>query len=436
MINRTHNKGFSLLEMLLTTMVVSGLLVAVFNLIEDYMEKQLAQNTADYMENIAMAVEDILSDPVHFQEAYNLADARPSNILELSLSDLVNGFGGVPASTRLNENIRNRTPLGAEIDVLMRISDNPSINTDSQSMEILVASHEPVILERARRAASAAGAYGGLLIDQADPIRSAFAGWRVNLASLAGTGWANAVSAEPPVENESAYLVHYRHVSFDESAGDYMFRVYVPGRPELNRMYTNLNMGTHNIMGADNLNLSGDLTLEGRAMVNGNMNVNGNVAMNQGDVIAGQRFSAGNVVVNGAGEGVRGNLTVDDSINISRVNLGGQLNAKTAELRAGVNSSGEITVDQLALQGGIGNAAQINATSLYGTGGSGPDLTIQGQMNAANYVTDGLNVQNGNVGTLDTIVEENAIVSGTVNSGNFGLNNVSVTTFGVCDKGC
>lgn len=430
-----HNRGFSLLEMLLTTMVVSGLLVAVFNLIEDYAEDQLAQSTADYMENIALAAEDILADPIHFQTAYNLADARPSDVIEVSLNDLTDGFGGIPASTRLNENIRNRTPMGSEIDILLRISDNPASDLDSQSMEIVVATRDPILDERARRAATAAGPYGGLLRNNADPIRSAFASWSVDVADFAGTAWANAVAATPAVENEVAYIVHYRHITFDESAGDYMFRVSVAGRPELNRMYTNLNMATNNIMGTDNLDLSGNLTLDGRAMVNGDMQVQGNTAINQGDVTASNRFTSTTVTVNGAGSGVTGNLTVDDSITINALNLSGQLNAQTAELRSGVNSSGQITTENLALQSGINSAGRINATRLQGNGGR-PDINIQGQMNASNLSTDSLTVQNGNVGTLDTVTSGNLTVGGELRSESIGLGTINVGTFGSCDRGC
>lgn len=423
------------MEMLLTTMVVSGLLVAIFNLLEDYAEERLAKSTAEYMETIALAVEDILADPIHFQTVYGLANARPSDIIELTLNDLTTGFDAIPASTRLNENIRNRTPMGSEIDILLRIADNPAIDTDSQSMEIIVATSEPLMAERARRAATEAGPYGGLLRNDTDPIRSSFASWTVDVASLAGTGWASAVAATPAVENDTAYIVHYRHMSFDESAGDYMFRISVPGRPELNRMYTNLNMATNNIMGTDDLNLSGDLTLDGRAMINGDMNVVGNTRVQEGDVIASNRFIGNNVVVNGAGGGVTGNLTVDDSINTNRLNLSGQLNAVTAELRQGLNSSGEITAETVSFQSGIANAGQINATVLQGNGGE-PDLNIQGQMNASNFNVNALTVQNGNVGTLDTIVNGDLNISGTMNAGNIGFGNTNISTFGTCDRGC
>lgn len=430
-----NNHGFSLLEMLLTTMVFTGLLVAVFNLLEEYAEKRLAQSTSDYMENIALAVEDILSNPLYFQEVYALADARPSNVLEISLNDLTSGFGTIPASTRLNEDIRNRTPIGSGVDVLLRIADNTAIDTDAQAIEILVATDEPILDERVRRAATAAGPYGGVLNSAPGIIQSSFASWGVNLTDLAGTTWAAQVASTPPVANEESYLVHYRHMSFEESAGDYMFRISVPGRPELNRMFTNLNMGSHNIMGTDNLNLSGSLSLEGRAIINGDARVTGNTTINEGDVIASNRVTTANVIVNGTGGGVTGNFSVDDTINIGQVNLNGQLNAKTAELRLGVDSTGQITADKILMSGGIGSAGRINATRLQGSGGS-PTVTVAGQMNASNLTTDALTIQNGNVGTLDTVASGDVSVGGELRANNIGMGTLNVNTFGTCDRGC
>lgn len=428
-------KGFSLVEMLLTVMVVMGLLVAVFNLLEDYAETELARSTTKYMENIALAVQDIIDDPVYFQEVYAQANARPSDVLELTMADLVDGFGAIPGSTRLNENIRNQTPIGSEVTIMLRIADNPASDNDVQALEIIVATMDLILDERVRRAATEAGAYGGMLRDGSNQVTSAFASWSVNVNDLAGTAWAGRVAANPPTTEDGAYLVHYRHASFEDAAGDYMFRISIPGRPELNRMYTDLNMGTHNIMGTDNLNLSGNLTLDGGAMINRSVVTGGNTTVNKGDVIAGGRFQANSMQIKGTGSGVTGTLGVDDSINISRVNLNGVLNAETAELRGGVTSSSTLTTTALALRGGVTRAGQINATNLHGSGAK-PDVIISGQLNSSRFNTQTLNVQNGNVGVLDAKIGGNATIGSRLNAPNIGFGNASVGTFGTCDEGC
>jgi type II secretory pathway pseudopilin PulG len=429
------NKGFSLVEMLLTVMVVTGLLFAIFNLLEDYAEKELAQSTAEYMDNIALAVQDVIDDPLHFQTVYALADARANDVLEVTLNQVINGYDTIPASTRLNENVRDRNPLGAQIAILMRIADNPASTTDVQAMEIIVATTDRINDERLRLAATASGPYGGSVRVDGDPIESAFATWSLNPADFTGTNWANEMTANPASIDDGGYLVHYRYTSFEDSAGDYMFRVSIPGRPELNRMYGTLNMGGHNIMGADNVTTANDLILDGRALVNGQMRVGGNTSIQQGDVVAGNRFSTNNMAVRGLGGGVTGNLNVDDSITVQNLNLIGNLNAETANFRQGLNSTGNIATQQIEYQNGTTQTGRLNVTSLQGNG-AGMNVDITGQLNASNFSTQNMTVQSGNVGTIDTVISNNLRVEGDVESTGMILNNLNVQTFGACDNGC
>lgn len=432
-----NKKGFSLVEMLLTVMVVTGLLVAVFELLEDYVEKELAIATADYMENIALAVQDIVESPEYFQEAYALANARPSDTLELSFNDLVNGFGTIPASTRLNASVRERNPMGAGISVLLRIADNPADLTDIQSFDILVATNERIIDERLRRAATESGGYGGLIREAGDPIRNAFSSWEIPVSNFSGTTWANTVSTVPASIDEGGYLAHYRHVSFEDIAGDYMFRVSVPGRPDLNRMYTTLNMGNNNIMGTDNLDLSQDLNLRGQALVNGNVAVGGATRIQQGDVYAGQRFSATHAVVRGTGAGRTGNLTVDDSINMGRANMTGQINANEATMLGGLNTSNQVDSTIVRMHGGIASAGRIQATTLTSGGGaSRPNVNVSGTYAASDLRTGTLNVTAGNVGVMGALAQGSGSITGNVSAPVIGVDNLRVGTFGLCNRGC
>lgn len=431
-----RNKGFSLVEMLLTVMVVTGLLVAVFDLLEDYAEKELALATADYMENIALAVQDIVENPTYFQDVYALADAAPGDTLELSFTDLIEGFATIPASTRLNESMRTRNPMGAEIAILLRIADDPVDPTDAQAFDIVVATSERIIDERLRRAATASGPYGGLIRETGDPIRSAFAGWEMPLGDFSGTAWASAVAAAPASIDEGGYLVHYRHINFEDIAGDYMFRVAIPGRPDLNRMYTTLDMGSNNIMGTDNMQVVQDLGLSGQALVDGNMRVGGTTAINQGDVFAGNRFTAAHAVVNGTGGGATGNFIVDDSIAIGQLNLTGQLNAADTTFTGGlVQNADMISTSTLHLHGGIGGANRIQATALYGNAASGPNIQLNGQLAAADLAAESLTVS-GTTGVVDMIVGGSADISGNITTEDIDTQRLSVDTFGNCDRGC
>lgn len=432
-----QRKGFSLVEMLLTIMVVTGLLIVIFELLEDYVEKELAVATADYMENIALAVQDIVENPTYFQQAYALADARPSDTLELSLNDLVEGFGTIPGSTRLNQMVRERNPMGASISVLLRIADNPSDLSDVQAFDILVATNEQIIDERLRRAATAAGGHGGLIREGATTIRNAFASWEIPVNNFSGTAWAAAVTTTPATIEEGGYLAHYRHVSFEDIAGDYMFRVSVPGRPDLNRMYTNLDMGSNNIMGADNFALSNDMILEGQAIIDGDMSVTGLTQINQGDVYAGRRFKANSAGIRGvANGGVTGNFTVDDSINIGSINMGGQVNAVTATMRSGLDTSAQVDTTNIHMYGGISSVGDgIQTSNLHSNSGDTQILSM-GRVSAASLNASTLTVSSGRVGAENIVATGAVNVSGSIVSPTVASDNLSVGTFGACDKGC
>lgn len=431
-----QRKGFSLVEMLLTIMVVTGLLIAVFELLEDYVEKELAVATADYMENIALAVQDIVENPTYFQEAYALADARPSDTLELSFNDLVEGFGTIPGSTRLNEMVRDRNPMGASISVLLRISDDPSDMSDVQAFDILVATNELIIDERLRRAATAAGGHGGLIREGSNSIRNAFASWEIPVNNFSGTAWASTVMSEPASIEEGGYLAHYRHVSFEDIAGDYMFRVSVAGRPDLNRMYTNLDMGSNNIMGTDNFALSNDALLKGQAIVDGNVSVAGATRINQGDVYAGQRFVANSAVVRGVGGGITGNLTVDNSIEIGSLDLSGQLNAENATMRGGFSTSNQVDTTKVYLYDGISSVGSgIQTKALISATGT-TDIRSLGQVSTADLHAATLSVSSGTIGAENIVATGATYISGRVLSPTVASDDLAVGTFGACDKGC
>jgi len=435
-----QRKGFSLLEMLLSVVVVSGLLVVVFELLEDYVEKELAVATADYMENIALAVQDIVEDPTYFQEAYTMARARPSDTLELSLSDLVNGIGAIPGSARLNKMIRDRNPMGVSVSVLLRIADDPSNSSDVQAFDILVATNERIVDERLRRAATAAGGYGGLIREGAASIRNAFASWEIPVNHFSGTTWANTVASIPASIEDGGYLAHYRHMSFGDVTGDYMFRVSVPGRSDLNTMYTNLDMGSNNIMGIDNFELSRDARLRGQVVVDGNVGVTrGTTQINQGNVYAGQRFTAQRAVVigKGIGEGKTGSLTVDDRINVGNLNLSGQLNAETATMHRDFVTTGQVDVTN-AFLGDISNVGgKIQTKALVGAPDTTIDLKSEGKISAAGLrINENLIIESGNVGTESVIATGAVDIGGKLTSPTVSSDDLAVQTFGTCDRGC
>lgn len=74
----------------------------------------------------------------------------------------------------------------------------------------------------------------------------AYAGWSVSTA-----GYQNVAAAHP------AALIEYAN---NQLQSDYLYRVAVPGQPQLNTMQTNLNMGANNINNAQNVNVNQNIS--------------------------------------------------------------------------------------------------------------------------------------------------------------------------------
>ncbi len=430
------SQGFSILETLLTTVVVMGILVAIFNLFEDYAEKTLARSTAKYLTSVSLAVEEMISHKDYFNIIYDLADAETNDILELTLDDLINGFGlspnDVPASTVLNATFRQQTPLKTGINIMVRVADNTAITTDSKALEIIVAMDERVMDSRARSIAHILGAHGGHF-RAGGSIQNAFSSWRLAPALFDDSAWGDTITADPPSQDDGTYIVHYTHKSFEDITGDYLYRDRVAGSPELNRMYTDINLGGNNILGADNLNASGNLNLGAKAIVKGAMNV-GNVTLTQSNFTARNQMTTQDALIRGNGTGGRGNFSVEGTLSATSMAAKGIINADSATFENGLNTTGDLRSNGLVQFSNGFQADTINATGL--TGDHLFDVTVGDSVRASDLTLRRLNVGLGDIGTIDTQVSGNMGITGTVEAPNMGFGNLTVTTFGECDRGC
>lgn len=433
-----HTQGFSILETLLTTVVVMGILLAIFNLFEDYAEKMLARSTAKYFNNISDAVEEMISNQDYFNIIYAMADAETNDILELDINDLINGFGlapnDIPASTTLNRNIRQQTPLKTGVNIMVRVADNTAIATDADALEIIIASDIPVLDSRARRTAHKMGAYGGYFRDETDNIKHAFASWRLDPTLFNDSTWGDAINGTPPSQDVGTYIVHYKYKSFEDITGDYLYRDRVIGSPELNRMHTDMNLGGNNILGVDNLDITNDLNLDAKAIVKGSMNV-GNATFTQSNFVANNKMTTGNALIRGNGTGVRGNLSVEGDLSTTSMSAKGTINADNAIFNNGLTTAGDLRSNgNVQFSNGF-QAGTVNATGL--TGDHLFNITIGNSLKASDLELRRLNVGvDGNIGTIDTQVSGDMGVTGDVNVPNIGFGDLTVGTFGECDQGC
>jgi hypothetical protein len=439
MINsQTNNKrGFSLLETLLATVIVSGLFVIIFNILDDYAESMLARSTSTYMDNISTAIEELIENPVNYQNIYAEADSRPNGVLELEIADIINGFNAngafIDPSASINDSIRTTTPLKVGLEIMIRVADDPSDPSDDQALEIILATNEPAREPIVRRAAEFSKVNGGFY-NQVGEARSAFATWRFDpLVNLAGSSWASAITTEPPSPDNGIYLVHYSYQGFESIVGDYLYRVEVTGRPDLNEIYNNLNMGGNNILGADNINPTGDVAVNSKIISNGNIIAN-DMTFQEGNFNAAGNMQVGSAIIHGRGGGLTGNFSTQRQLAVTNtLQLSGNLASDQATLNTGLQATNSLSV------GNVNNVSDIQTQDMFVTrldGGSAAALDVGNQLTTNRIETDDVVVSSGDIGFIDGLFDANVNVGGSMTSTDIIMDVLTVDQFGACDNDC
>lgn len=427
-----HENGFTLLEALLTTAILSGIFIIIIGILQNYSETILAKSTANYMNKISTSIEDILVNPEYFSQIYTLANSQPNKILEITTANIIAGSIGsvtVPQTSYLNSNFKNTTPFKTGVQIMIRADTN-------NALEIIIATDALVDDQKVRTAAEYSRLNGGYYRN-GSVIKNAYNAWSFNPNVLAGSTWRGISTATPPTVAGGSYLFNYKHMAFDDVAGDYLYRIRVTGNGELNTLYGDLDMGNQNILGADNINPNGDVDFNTNAVVNGSMRVQGNSSFNDGNFNTYSPMTTNDAIVRGVGTGRRGNFDTQGTLNTTDLGVSQDINADQATFQSGANAPVSLSATSITSVNNI-NSNNVNARQLQGAGGSELlDIDTNGQMNIQQVNTPTLTINGNNkVGVLDLQASNGATISGPVNSPKIVIDDLNVGTFGACDRGC
>jgi hypothetical protein len=373
-----HNaKGISLLEMLLALGTITGLMIAMMNILADFAQRDMARAQAKYMATIANAAKEILRNPEYFEALYaaafindggfemaaenGLGHSTDNNIaIGFTLPAITTGPYSMPEvtiqkSTMLNDNIKRLSPLGSQLRILLRITDDMTDTDDKndpRGLEIIVAPNARYDNKMTMRIAQYLGPAGGWINGYRDgdiTLTGANFNYRTNTINLAlpksiyglwsfrvlGTGndgslentsWFDAPAPALGFVGRNgarttSYAIHYNYMTLEDTVGDYLYRrrdaTDTTGRK--NTMYGNLNIGGNNIIGADDVivgesNKPFDATNGPAALCDGNV-----VCLRDSAVVKGSAYVGGTMTVNG-------DVQVADRANIQVINLRNAMN--------------------------------------------------------------------------------------------------------------
>lgn len=291
---RRRRRGVSLVELGLVLVVISLLIRTAVDVSTSYTRKQVTQRAAGAISAVADDVQTYM-ERSYFDIASDL-EARPGRVLEVSWNSLIS---------------QNRVSLSA-----------PPVSPDGGTIRLFFTQRGTTIYAVLMSFDGASGSFS----PRPDPTVK-FAGRVTPNTPTRLNGWDFSLDipeiAALTGQDLSGNIGVIRYVSRTISVDPYLYRVAVPGRPDLNRMQADLDMGGFDLVNADlidasRLDVQDALTVGGR-IETPQVRVAGDATFRriQTDVLNSQNISAGNVRV--SGEARTGSVVATGSVQANAI---------------------------------------------------------------------------------------------------------------------
>lgn len=299
--------GFTLLEVTLVLVVGMAIMGVAHQYTKQYADGVLNQAAAQHQKLVADATAQYIKD----NYAAVAGVATPSTPATLTVATL-KATGYLPASfSELNGfnhayDIRVLEPTPNKLDTLI-------VTTGGETVDDM----------NVRRVANLVGAKGGFVSSSnAAVAEGAFGGWQTPVATFG-------------VSPGGGHLATALFFEDGTLASDYLYRNAVPGRPDLNRMNTAIDMGSHNLNNAGQVNAS-SAAVTTNVTAGGNVTASGAVAANSATINT--NVNAGGTIAAG------GNITSSATVQGVTIAASGNVTAGNTMWAAnGISTPGNIT---------------------------------------------------------------------------------------------
>lgn len=423
-------RGFTLLETLLTVGVASLLFATVTYVITQYTAQTRNELTARYMLEVQRAGEEfartniaqLIDGDTPAIDIETPGDVRILTLADLTAGNFLNDFRPDPLGYTARVVLRNATPPdpGAlPIIEVITVTDAPAFADRGRDMNIL---RDVATYGRGRIGILGSGAPYDLA-----NFTSSTNQWRVPLANLPGYA-----PALPLANPQTGLLAAYgRLTSEDIFNNDILFRIPVVGCPECNQMTTDLDMNGNNLnnistMTADRLT-AGGMELDGSPssyalQVDDDLQTTGAVTANSVTVYADDDNATNDLtaasLTTGTGSIVTGTLTANELVvqtnGLVAQDVTVEGDTTTGEMIVNQSASianGNISTTGFQLGANPGATAATLSTNTAQTGGLiAGTVTTSGSVQAAtgnnHLVANNVRVQgNADLGSINFVNE-------------------------------
>jgi len=280
-ISDQNAKGFSLLELLMVTALIALLLSGLYKLFDDWMQRTVNRKVASEMMRVQKASEDFVfanfdtlrTTSLNIFTEIPMANLRANNYLPTgfqainSFQQNIRSFRRTLRVNKLNPDGTNATdPAGNPIFIfsieVVTVSDNPAPG-------VVLRVPNKRLLDTAQAGGPSMGVITNLVLGGTTFVNRAtslFSEWWVTRASLAAAGYGATPNAN------GGYLAAYGLINAEstEANDEWLYRVQITNRPELNRMATNLRMNSNSLQNTgsivtDRMNVTGNASFLGQA---------------------------------------------------------------------------------------------------------------------------------------------------------------------------
>jgi prepilin-type N-terminal cleavage/methylation domain-containing protein len=246
---RTHNRGFTLIEVLGALAIGSALVAGVATMVEAVLEDSRGEQAALYQAQIVVAAAKYINVDANYGQLLAAAGGAAPAVVTLAM---------LKATGHLSANVMATNAYGQTPCVLVR-------QTAPGRLDALVVSEggRAIPVKAIAAVAASAGPGGGYIpADAPSSARGAFTSWSLPLAGFSGAS----------CSGTAAGASHLASALFFNGPGqlatDFVYRSAVQGRPELNQMHTPLHMRAQATEGSsDALCVAGDAATYGRIAV-------------------------------------------------------------------------------------------------------------------------------------------------------------------------
>ncbi len=272
-------RGFVSIELMFGLIVIAIAMTVGVSLLADRMDSQNYQIAAQQQQQIADAAAKYLKD--NFATVYASAGATaPAKITPLMLRN----------TNYLPAGFSDTNSFGQTFVVLAR-----RVATNQLESIVIMTGGQSIDEIGTREIAENLGASGGFIpYDNTGVVQGIRGGWQLALSNY---------GINPGI-GHTASALFLQDGTLDN---DYLYRNAIPGKPELNRMNTAIDMGNNNVNNAASITASGNIIAGGNIGAGGSVTASANVTAN-GTVTAGNDVNA-NGNVNATSVNARANVT-------------------------------------------------------------------------------------------------------------------------------